>query len=309
MRACRDYFRSVRDGTHNFDAARPPNFQDFAHHEWPVGRISLNLVNIECAGDFTVTKSAPIPYFQFNFLLEGQCEIRGRHGSVVANPGDTFVVDPEQSATEFWHNRSTQYLLRIDRRVVEQALANELGTGLTRPLVFESVTRDPGIGNWLRHIADSGLNTAGLTLLRDHRVVKGMEDTLVAMLLSGLRHSETDSLARRNATVAPYYVKRAEEFIDAHARDDLSIEEISAASRVSPRTLFYGFKRWRGKSPMAYVRDARLDIARRELQQGQRDGGTVSRAAINSGFSNFSQFSRIYKARFGETPSATLLGR
>jgi transcriptional regulator GlxA family with amidase domain len=36
------------------------------------------------------------------------------------------------------------------------------------------------------------------------------------------------------------------------------------------------------------------------------EGGTVSHAALDAGFTNFSQFSKIYKARFGESPSVTL---
>lgn len=307
VRECRDYFRAVEGGTHFFDIARPPGFGDFEHHEWALGRISLNRIDISCAGDFTVTKAAPVPYFQFNFVLEGACEIKGRHGRLVANPGDIFVIDPEQPATEFWQSRMLQYLLRIERRVVENALATELGAGLSKHLVFDPVTPDPGICAWLHQIANGCVDGAGSSLMANRRVAKSIEDTLIAMVLAGFHHSESEVLARKSPSVAPYYVKRAEEHIRLHARDELSVESIAAAAKVSPRTLFYGFKRWRGKSPMAYVRESRLDMARKELELGQEAGTTVSKAAVNAGFTNFSQFSRIYKARFGETPSATLL--
>jgi AraC-like DNA-binding protein len=307
VRECRDYFRAAEGGAHHFDIARAPSFGDFEHHAWSLGRISLNRIDISCNADFTVTKAAPVSFFQFNFVLDGDCEVRGRQGRFVAHAGDIFVVDPEQPATEFWHHRMAQYLLRIDRRIVENALAGELGAGLSRHLVFEPVTPDPGISSWLHQIASSAANGAQ-SLLADRRVMKSVEDTLITMLLAGSRHSESDMLARKSAGLAPYYVKRAEEHIRAHVRDELSIEHIAAAAKVSTRTLFYGFKRWRGKSPMAFVRDARLDMARKELEQGQELGTTVSKAAINAGFTNFSQFSRIYKARFGETPSTTLLG-
>lgn len=303
---CKEYFRA-QQGTHQFDLSRGPSFQDFQHHEWPVGRLSLNLIEMRCAGDFTVTKAQPASYYQFNFLLEGSCRVKGRFGNAIAQPGDAFIIDPDQPLTELWEDRMMQYLLRVDRRLIDGMLSTELGKSLKQHVVFDPVAHDPGIGPWLRHIA-ANTAEAGNLLLSDRRVVKSIEDTLITMLLTGFRHSELAGLERSAQGVAPYYVKRAEEHIHANARNDLTIENIAAVAKVSPRTLFYGFKRWRGKSPMAYVRDARLDIARKELEMGRESGGSVSGAAINAGFTNFSQFSRIYKARFGEPPSATLLG-
>jgi AraC-like DNA-binding protein len=307
--ACRAYFRATQDGMHDFDVSREPSFQNFAHHEWPVGRVSLNLIELHCADSFTITKSAPSPWYQFNFLLEGQCELRTGNRSILATAGDAFVVDPDQIGVEVWESGMSQYLLRVDRRVIEHALATELGSAVPRQRpIFDPLSRDPGIGSWLQHIAKSGINATDSLLLTDRRVLRSIEQALVTMVLSGFHHSASEDLARQITGIAPYYVKRAEEYIRVHACNDLTIDDIAAAARVSARTLFYGFKRWRGKSPMAYVRDTRLDLARRELERGQEHGGSVSRAAINAGFTNFSQFSRIYKARFGETPSATLLG-
>ena len=307
--ACRAYFRATQDGTHNFDVSREPSFHDFAHHEWPVGHVSLNLIELRCAGSFTITKCAPSPWYQFNFLLEGRCEIRTGNRSVSATAGDAFVVDPDQIGVEVWESGMSQYLLRVDRKVIEHALATELGTAVPRQRpIFDTVSRDPGIGSWLEHIAKSGTSIADSFLLGDRRVLRSIEQALVTMVLSGFHHSASEDLARQILGIAPYYVKRAEEYIRAHARNDVTIDDIAAAAGVSARTLFYGFKRWRGKSPMSYVRDMRLDLARKELERGRENGGSVSSAAINAGFSNFSQFSRIYKARFGETPSATLLG-
>ena len=96
---CKEYFRA-QQGTHQFDLSRGPSFQGFQHHEWPVGRLSLNLIEMRCAGDFTVTKAQPASYYQFNFLLEGSCRVKGRFGNVIAQPGDAFVIDPDQPLTE-----------------------------------------------------------------------------------------------------------------------------------------------------------------------------------------------------------------
>jgi len=304
---CRDYIKD-HTGTHRFNLGRTSRFLDFAHHECSLGRIFLHFVNLNCTNGFSVTKASAAPHYSFQFLLEGSCQLEGLFGNVIARPGDVFILDPDHVTREFWPQGCLQILVRIDRDVVEHMVSEELHKTLSEHVIFEPVMRDPGIVHWLRHLANmmrsDGTDPA---LLGNSRVVRDIERTLVTMLLTGLRHSLSDEFERHNAGIAPYYVKRAEAYIREKARDELTVDDIAAAAGVSPRSLFYGFKRWRKTTPMAYVRDVRLDWARKELEKARTDGGTVSEAAMNSGFTNFSQFSRIYKARFGESPSVTLM--
>src|SRR5690606_32461053 len=146
------------------------------------------------------------------------------------------------------------------------------------------------------------------SVLDNSRVLRSFERTLLTMLLTGIPHSKIDELHSTPSRIAPYYVKRAEEYIRSAATGDITMEDIAEAASVSERTLFYGFKRWRNTTPMAYVWDVRLAHARNELIAARETGGTVSQAAINAGFTSFSHFAKMYKARFGESPSATLRG-
>ena len=146
------------------------------------------------------------------------------------------------------------------------------------------------------------------SILSDTRVLRDFERTVITMLLAGVPHNKTDELTDSSSRIAPYYVKRAENYIRSAATGEITMDDIVRAASVSERTLFYGFKRWRNTTPMAYVWDVRLALARKELKDARRTGGTVSQAAINAGFTTFSHFAKIYKARYGETPSATLRG-
>jgi AraC-like DNA-binding protein len=306
--ACRDYI-NASTGTHEFDITRASTFRDFVHHECPIGRISLNRVNLDCTDGFRITKSDAAPYYSFQFLLDGECRVDGPFGTVLAKPGDVFILDPDQVTREFWSRNCLQFILRVDREYIEQTIMAELGRTLGSHLVFDPHLPDPGIGSWLDRIVEGFKYGSGSPILGDRRVVKGFEQTLVTMLLTGLHHSESEEYSRPVTVAAPYYVKRAENFIRAHLNDELTVDSIASAAGVSARSMFYGFKRWRGTTPMAFVRNARLDVARKELEAARHTGATVSQAAINAGFTNFSQFSKIYKARFGETPSATLIGK
>jgi AraC-like DNA-binding protein len=303
---CREYILAST-GTHRFEIARKSSLLDFVHQECAVGRVSLHSVDLTTTEGFRITKSCEAPYYSFQFLLEGECQLESTFGRVTARPGDVFVLDPDQITREFWPGRCQQFLMRVDRSLVEQVLGLELGKNLTQHLVFDPIVRDPGISAWLDYISTTLRGTAK-SVLADRRVAKSFEHTLITMLLAGLRHSESDAYTQTGPTAAPYYVKRAEAYIRAHLCDDLTVDKIALVAGVSARSMYYGFKRWRDTTPMTLVRNLRLDLARAELEKGRATGVTVSHAAVNAGFSNFSQFSKIYKARFGETPSATLMG-
>ncbi len=306
--ACRDYIMAAT-GTHRFELGRKSKLLDFLHHRCSIGRVSLNFVNLNSTEGFRIIKGDSAPYYSFQFPLDGECRLDGSFGSVTAGAGDVFVLDPDHLTREFWPNQCLQYLMRIDREELEKIVAEELGKTLTKHLQFDPVMRDPGISSLLNVIVNAvKADGPGASVLTDRRVAKSFEHTLITMVLAGLRHTESDDFSRPGQSAAPYYIKRAEAYIRANLREELSVDNIAAAAGVSPRSTFYGFKRWRDTTPMTHVRNMRLEVARKELERGRTTGITVSEAAVNAGFTNFSQFSKIYKARYGETPSATLRG-
>ena len=88
----------------------------------------------------------------------------------------------------------------------------------------------------------------------------------------------------------------------------IDIDDLAAATGVSSRTLYYGFKQHRGASPGKYLKGVRLLRARRSLLEAQLHGGRVGEVAASVGYDNKSQFARDYKEYFGESPTATLRG-
>ncbi|RKP53430.1 helix-turn-helix transcriptional regulator [Pararobbsia silviterrae] len=82
-----------------------------------------------------------------------------------------------------------------------------------------------------------------------------------------------------------------------------TLTEMEILSGLSARALQYMFKARFGCSPMDWLREQRLQLARRRLLQN--DFVTISQLAQDCGFGAASQFSGLYKARFGVTPSRT----
>ncbi|NII41662.1 AraC-like DNA-binding protein [Curtobacterium flaccumfaciens] len=103
-------------------------------------------------------------------------------------------------------------------------------------------------------------------------------------------------------------VRRATTWVDEHRREPITVHDLAAAARLSPRGLSLAFRRERGQTPMEYVRLARIDGARAALLAGDPTrGDTVAAVAAEWGFSNAGRFTALYRQTYGETPRQTLM--
>jgi AraC-like DNA-binding protein len=116
------------------------------------------------------------------------------------------------------------------------------------------------------------------------------------------RHDRTREAHRR-------VVKVAEHYSLAHAGEHPHVKDLCLAANVSERTLEYAFQEVMQMSPLAYLTRLRLHRVRKALRMATPGSTTVAAEALNWGFWHFGDFSRAYKACFGELPSETLRRR
>lgn len=105
--------------------------------------------------------------------------------------------------------------------------------------------------------------------------------------------------------VHPRYVKKALDLIAADLSRAWTVGEIAAASGVARRTLQKHFRRFVGKTPLEFLRDARFEHARQALLRAKR-GTAVAEVAARFGFSHLGRFAIGYRARYNEAPSETV---
>jgi transcriptional regulator GlxA family with amidase domain len=101
-------------------------------------------------------------------------------------------------------------------------------------------------------------------------------------------------------------VKAAEAHALSHAGEHVSVTDLCRAAGASERSLEYAFHEIMGLTPVAYLTRVRLHRVRQGLLAGTHGSTTVTAEALNWGFWHFGEFSRAYKACFGELPSDTL---
>jgi len=102
-----------------------------------------------------------------------------------------------------------------------------------------------------------------------------------------------------------WQVRRAEEYIETHWNEPITIASLARATAASARSIFYHFKTSRGQSPMSFLKQVRLEHAKDMLEHsGIRR--SVTQIAVECGFGNLGHFAGDYLKRFGERPSDTL---
>ena len=98
----------------------------------------------------------------------------------------------------------------------------------------------------------------------------------------------------------PYFLKRVDRYILDHLGEPFTVWELAVHCGVSWRTMEKAFVDFRGMTPVAHVRNVRLDHARVALGE---EGATVADVAAHCGFGSTTTFALEYRKRFGVTPS------
>lgn len=98
-------------------------------------------------------------------------------------------------------------------------------------------------------------------------------------------------------------VRKARDYIAAHAAEPIDIGAIAHSLGVSMRSLQEAFQRHLGCSPRRFLMDCRLRLARQALLT--MPAGNISEIALASGFSDLGAFAARYRETFGELPSET----
>ena len=95
----------------------------------------------------------------------------------------------------------------------------------------------------------------------------------------------------------------------AHLEKPLTVSAVARSCGVATRTLQAGFQQAHGHGPMQWLRTRRLEAVRVALRADESPRPSVAQTALRFGFTHLGEFSRAYRAAFGETPRETLARR
>lgn len=174
------------------------------------------------------------------------------------------------------------------------------------PGVMSAATGEgAALGRYLRHLATE-LDQSD-TLL----AARGAANAAAMMLTELLGAAWQTMMANadiRIRSAGRLQVEAAEEIMREKSSDALSMTALAAEVGVSTRSLQIAFRQYRGVGPRQMLEELRLDAAHARLFAAA-PGDNVTRIALDCGVTHLGRFATRYRARFGETPLATLRRR
>lgn len=192
--------------------------------------------------------------------------------------------------------------LSIERSALDTHLLALTGNATNHALVFDPELSEEAHAGIL---SLANLLHTELGQERSPLVLTALREALLTALLVTGKHNAGHLFAAPPPAVAPRHVRRAEEYIAAHADEPLTMANLATVAGVSARSIQRAFRASRGMTPMEFLKLRRLDKARQMLLEADPQT-TVQAVAEAAGYGSAGRFSSDYRKRFGEAPSATL---
>ncbi|MGP3968313.1 AraC family transcriptional regulator [Streptomyces sp. 6N223] len=297
---------------HTVDVLGDPRKIDVRLHAAKVGAVTL--LHLGWGADVEITALGEANCFCIQLPMRGEARIDCGDQSIVSSPTRPSVPSPGEPLRMRWESGSTQLILRIDKRTVEERLQRFIDAPLHRGPIRMPLGIDLRGAAGARWRAMFELVEAEIAV-RDQFSTMGMtsavtvEELVINALLLWHPNNYSAQLSHDILPARAPYVRQAMGYVREHLGTPLTVPELADHVGVSVRALQAGFARDLGCTPSAYIRDQRLDRIREELLRSDPfEGTSVTDVALRWGFSHLGRMSQAYRTRFGELPSQTLRG-
>ncbi|WP_144096068.1 AraC family transcriptional regulator [Croceicoccus sediminis] len=282
----------------------------FRHNQVDVGSCTLNATDYGLPFGRVAVSIPPAEHsYLVQFVIEGRAHFRHQGREFTLDPGKMAVISPHEPTEQITEAGCKHFTIKLDRKQIEDLLREDLGQ-TKRALIFapDPVFISGVAASFVQFVrAIIGEMDGATPAYTHHRAMRTSESMLGRLLLGAVPHSYSfDYEFGETSAAAPYYVKKAEEFMRAFYKERLTLDDIVQAAGVSSRSLTAGFRRFREETPMGWLKQYRLARAREMLERGMPGELTVTTAALANGFAHPGKFTQGYRKFYGEAPSETL---
>ena len=198
--------------------------------------------------------------------------IRGRGGStcgrasagLTAGTGAVFASDmPHKTrlSGDYEH-----FVLRVSEQALTEKLIAMTGATISEPLRIdpEQNFKHPAAKMLQQYVPLLAATLSEAVPPFPGWWIRQTEQLLLTLMLCGHRHNYSYLLDEDVPDAAPHQVRVAEEYIEAHAANGVTLEELAELTGVSAFSLFSAFRKSRGYSPLEFAAQVRSGRGRRK---------------------------------------------
>lgn len=252
----------------------------------------------------TSTERSAGEHFVFYLVLTGQFEASRLSQCKTVRPGQVLMASAPGKIARTWHGGCDLVNIVIPRQRLADCLASDFRLDIDAinfdPLALLDMSATPTLVSTLEMVlADLASENPAFA---DRQLAASVERLICQLLLKSLMDTHGRVFGASASQAAPFYVRRAEKHMTANIHSSIGMDELAAVAGVSARTLYYGFRKYRYRTPMRYLKHMRLERARQLLIAASETGEKISLIAARVGYSSASQFSNDYKAQYGVSP-------
>ena len=239
-------------------------------------------------------------------IEEGINEVTTPNGAVQQDDILCFPSSRELSAVSRANFKG--YSLSISNTLLNEvaescSLQVSASIGTAQQVLHCSRTEMNSIRSELRRVCQSLTQIKSAD--KNPEIIRDLEFHLIRRLLLAMtdsRPSDRLKLTNRKKIV----LQRAQDYMEAHINEPITVLELAQASGSCVRTLEYVFREYFDVTPKAYLKSRRLVAVRHELLRSLHSESLINEIANRWGFWHMSQFATDYRRFFGELPSETL---
>ena len=233
-------------------------------------------------------------------IVDGEVDLQLSSKTVRAKKGDMVLLSSQESySTTVLKAPYKRYVLSVDPDTAKNQLQDEtlLSMLCNHPEDFNHCTQVKDMDNFIRIFGN---------LISEHKsqyskpYADEMQLLLVKQLLIRVYRTQN-----RTAILMPDFPMRdriftVQYYIDANFKTDLKINRICQDLHINPSHFSRMFKTYVGMSPKQYLTHVRLNSVKRDLTMTNR---SVTDIALDNGFVDVNNFTRVFRNAFGITPS------
>lgn len=270
--------------------------------------VSLLYLDLHVAVELDIAHSGN--YYAVHMPMNGRAVGQINDVPFEANPICALVSNPHDRLTMRFDHDSPQLIVRIEQEALDRYLMRLIGRTLSHRLAFTptfDLTSDP-VNRWngaiqLLHTEVYYPNS----LVHSGRGIGPLEELIMSSLLMVHGSTYESLLGAPPTRPGRRPVRYALDYIEQHLSEPITMADLAEHTGASIRSIQQGFHDELGVTPMAYLRDRRLERARQELVDADPSNGvTVTGVAEHWGFNHLGGFAGLYRKRWGESPSETL---